>query len=70
MPELSRRRAVPFLLALCAAASLPAAADAQGITLAAGARTYDEGGSATMVAIRTEFPICTAALLEFASSTA
>ena len=64
-----RRRALPLLL--CAAA-LPAGAHAQAITLAGGARMYDEdgAGSATMVAVRTEFPIGTWALLEFASSIA
>jgi hypothetical protein len=64
------RRAVPLLLLLVAV--VPARMDAQGITVAAGARTYDEegGGSAAMFALRTEFPIGTAAILEFASSTA
>jgi hypothetical protein len=59
-----------LLLVLCAAA-VPERADAQ-ITVAGGARTYDEdgGGSAAMFAVRTEFPIGTAAILEFATSTA
>lgn len=65
------RHAVRLLLALCAAA-LPVRAEAQGITVAAGVRTYDEdgGGSAAMFAVRTEFPIGSAAILEFSSSTA
>lgn len=65
------RHAVRLLLVLSTAA-LAVRADAQGITVAAGARTYDEegGGSAAMFAVRTEFPIGTAAILEFASSTA
>jgi hypothetical protein len=65
------RNAVRLLLVLCAAA-LPMRADGQGITVAAGVRTYDEdgGGSAAMFSIRTEFPIGTAAILEFSSSTA
>ncbi|HEU0299075.1 MAG TPA: hypothetical protein VFR37_06455 [Longimicrobium sp.] len=57
-------------VALLATATLAADAGAQGITLAGGARLYDggDGESATMVAVRTEFPIGTSALLEFASS--
>lgn len=64
-------RAVPLLLVLFAI-PLPIRMDAQGLTVAAGARTYDGdgGGSAAMFALRTEFPIGTAAILEFASSTA
>lgn len=66
-----QRNAVRLLLAVCAAA-IPVGADAQGITVAAGVRTYDEegGGSAAMFAVRTEFPIGSAAILEFSSSTA
>lgn len=60
------------LFLLLAAVALPMGADAQGITVAAGVRTYDEegGGSAAMFAVRTEFPIGSAAILEFSSSTA
>jgi hypothetical protein len=65
-----RRNAVHLLLALTAAA-VPARVDAQ-ITVAGGARTYDgdDGGSAAMIAVRTEFPIGTAVILEFATSIA
>ncbi len=67
MRSIHLRRAL--LLVLCAAA-VPERADAQ-ITVAGGARTYDEdGGSAAMFAVRTEFPIGTAAILEFATSIA
>ncbi|MBW3571388.1 MAG: hypothetical protein KY467_09795 [Gemmatimonadetes bacterium] len=45
-------------------------ANAQAVTLAGGARMYggDDGESALMVAVRTEFPVGTSALVEFASS--
>jgi hypothetical protein len=58
------------LLALFASTAMAADASAQGITFAGGARLYDgdDGKSATMVAIRTEFPVGTGALIEFASS--
>ncbi|HEY0017228.1 MAG TPA: hypothetical protein VGC13_13040 [Longimicrobium sp.] len=66
----SSRRAV--LAALLASAAVAADADAQAFTLAGGARLYDgdDGESATMAALRTEFPIGTGALIEFASSIA
>jgi hypothetical protein len=66
----SSRRAV--LAALLASAAVVADADAQAFTLAGGARLYDgdDGESATMAALRTEFPIGTGALIEFASSIA
>lgn len=62
------RRAV--LAALLASAAALADGHAQAITLAGGARLYDgdDGESATMAALRTEFPIGTGALIEFASS--
>jgi hypothetical protein len=64
------RRAV--LAALLASAGAVADARAQAFTLAGGARLYDgdDGESATMAALRTEFPIGTSALIEFASSIA
>lgn len=64
------RRAV--LAALLASAGMVADARAQAYTLAGGARLFDgdEGESATMGALRTEFPIGTGALIEFASSIA
>lgn len=64
----SRRAVVAALLASAAAAE----AHAQAYTLAGGARLFggDDGESATMGALRTEFPIGTGALIEFASSIA
>lgn len=64
------RRAV--LAALLASAGAVADGHAQAYTLAGGARLYDgdDGESATMAALRTEFPIGTSALIEFASSIA
>ena len=64
------RRAV--LAALLASEAAMADGHAQAFTLAGGARLYDgdEGESATMAALRTEFPIGTTALIEFASSIA
>lgn len=62
----SRRAAVAALLALPFAA---ADADAQAVTLAGGARMYDEG-STVMAALRTEFPLPGPLLLEFAGSVA
>jgi hypothetical protein len=51
--------------------SAPMAAEAQGLTLAGGARLYGEGReSAVMAALRSEFPIGSALVLEFASSVA
>jgi hypothetical protein len=61
-----RGAGVMALLALPFAAT---DADAQAVTLAGGARMYDEG-SMPMVAIRTEFPITGPLLLEFAGSVA
>lgn len=60
-----------FLAALIASAAA-ADADAQAYTIAGGARLYDgeDGESAVMGALRTEFPIGTSALIEFASSIA
>jgi hypothetical protein len=60
------------LAALLASAAAMADGHAQGFTLAGGARLYDgdDGESATMAALRTEFPIGTTALIEFASSIA
>lgn len=64
------RRAL--LAALLASAAVAGDAHAQGITLAGGARLYGGDGdeAATMVAVRTEFPVGTRALVEFASSLA
>lgn len=58
------------LAALLASAAAMADGHAQGITVAGGARLFggDDGESATMAAVRTEFPIGTSALIEFASS--
>ncbi len=62
----SRPPAVAALLAL----AFPAAdAHAQAVTLAGGARMYDEG-SMVMAALRTEFPLPGPLLLEFAGSVA
>jgi hypothetical protein len=62
------RRAM--LAALVASAAMAAEADAQAFTVAGGARLFggDDGASATMASLRTEFPIGTTALIEFASS--
>lgn len=70
MMRFTSRRAV--LAALLASAAAMADAHAQAFTLAGGARLYDgdDGESATMAALRTEFPIGTTALIEFASSIA
>lgn len=62
----SRRAAAVALLALPFAAL---DAGAQAVTLAGGARMYDEG-SMPMVALRTEFPLPGPLLLEFAGSVA
>ncbi|HEX2208219.1 MAG TPA: hypothetical protein VHG93_11095 [Longimicrobium sp.] len=64
------RRAV--LAALLASTAAVADAHAQAFTLAGGARLFDgdDGEGATMAALRTEFPIGTTALIEFASSIA
>jgi opacity protein-like surface antigen len=64
------RRAV--LAALLASAAAVADAHGQAYTLAGGARMFDgdDGESATMGALRTEFPIGSTALIEFASSIA
>jgi hypothetical protein len=62
----SRRVVLAALLALPLAA---AGADAQAVSLAGGARMYDEGSMA-MVALRTEFPLPGPLLLEFAGSVA
>jgi hypothetical protein len=62
----SRRAAVAAFLALPFAAI---DADAQAVTLAGGARMYDEG-SMVMAALRTEFPLPGPLLLEFAGSVA
>lgn len=58
------------LAALLAAVAMAPEGSAQAVSVAAGARLYDgdEGGRALMVAIRTEFPVGTGALVEFASS--
>lgn len=63
-----RRAVLAALLASAAAGD----AHAQAYTLAGGARMFDgdDGESATMGALRTEFPIGTSALIEFASSIA
>lgn len=60
------------LAALLASAAAVADGHAQAFTLAGGARLFDgdDGESATMAALRTEFPIGTTALIEFASSIA
>jgi len=67
MMGFTSRRAV---LAALLASALAMDGHAQAITLAGGARLYDgdDGESATMAALRTEFPIGTSALIEFASS--
>lgn len=59
-----------LLAAFLASTAMAADASAQGITFAGGARLFggDDGESATMVAVRTEFPVGTRALVEFASS--
>jgi opacity protein-like surface antigen len=64
----SRRAVLAALLASVATAD----GHAQAFTLAGGARLYDgdDGESATMAALRTEFPLGTTALIEFASSIA
>lgn len=62
----SRRAGMAALLALPLVA---ADADAQAVTLAGGARMYDEG-SMVMAALRTEFPLPGPLLLEFAGSVA
>ncbi len=57
--------------AVLLAAVAPAAASAQGLTFAAGTRLYGEGEeSALVAAVRTEFPVGDALVLEFASSLA
>ena len=58
------------LAALLASAAAAAEGHGQAFTLAGGARLFggDDGQSATMAALRTEFPIGTTALIEFASS--
>ena len=60
------------LLAASIASTMAMDGHAQAFTLAGGARLYDgeDGESATMAALRTEFPIGTRALIEFASSVA
>ena len=70
MIGLFSRRAV--LAALLASAAAVGDAHGQAYTLAGGARMFDgdDGESATMAALRTEFPIGTTALVEFASSIA
>lgn len=70
MMRFTARRAV--LATLLASAAAVADGHAQGFTLAGGARLFDgdDGESATMAALRTEFPIGTTALIEFASSIA
>jgi hypothetical protein len=70
MMRFTSRRAV--LAALLASASAVADGHAQAYTIAGGARMFDgdDGESATMGALRTEFPIGTGALIEFASSIA
>lgn len=67
MVEFDARRAV--MAALLAVAAGVADADAQAVTLAGGARMYDEG-SMVMAALRTEFPLPGPLLLEFAGSVA
>lgn len=62
----SRRSVIAALLALPVAA---AGAHGQAVTLAGGARMYDEG-SMPMVALRTEFPLPGPLLVEFAGSVA
>lgn len=62
----SRRAGVAALLAVAAGV---ADADAQAVTLAGGARMYDEG-SVVMAALRTEFPLPGPLLLELAGSVA
>lgn len=62
----SRRAGMVALFAVAAAA---VDADAQAVTLAGGARLYDEGEMA-MVALRTEFPLPGPLLLELAGSVA
>lgn len=70
MIRLATRRSL--LAALLASAAMAAEGHAQAFTLAGGARLFggDDGESATMGALRTEFPIGTTALIEFASSIA
>jgi hypothetical protein len=68
MMRFTSRRAT--LAALLLSAAVVADGRAQAVTIAGGARLYDgdDGESATMAAVRTEFPIGTGALIEFASS--
>lgn len=61
------RRAVVAALLAVAAGTIDA--DAQAVTLAGGARLYDDGGKA-MVALRTEFPLPGPFVVEFAGSVA
>ena len=60
------------VLAALLASAAAGDADAQAYTLAGGARMFDgdDGETAVMGALRTEFPIGTSALIEFASSIA
>lgn len=69
MRPMTAKRARTWLLAAAAAAMLPAGAQAQGITLAAGSRLYDDDGQSRLVAaLRSEFPVGRSLILEFASS--
>lgn len=69
MQPMTAKRARTWLLAAVAAAVLPAGAQGQGITLAAGSRLYDEDGHGRLVAaLRSEFPVGRSLILEFASS--
>lgn len=65
MTGFSWRRAV--LAAFLASGGMAAEGRAQAFTLASGARLFD-GERATMAALRSELPIGTAVLVEFASS--
>ena len=60
-----------LVAAMLLAALAPAAVSAQGLTFAGGARLYGEGEeSALVAAVRSEFPLGSALVLEFASSLA
>lgn len=67
MMRRTSRRAV---LAAFLASAMAVDGHAQAFTIAGGARLFDgdDGESATMAALRTEYPIGTSALIEFASS--
>jgi hypothetical protein len=67
----ARWRRVGLAAAVLLGLSAPAAASAQGLTFAAGTRLYgDEGESALVAAVRSEFSVGNSLLIEVASSLA